>query len=642
MRAMKFLAHGLVVSSLIVVTIASSTSSAGSQASATASARVSVLDPTKADPARLLRDVTWLADDAREGRRAGTSKALECADFFQKRFTSLGLEAAGEQGFFQDFQVPLEARTGGRSSFAASAGEPRLVEAPADAKGGDLVPLFCSEGRAVTGPIVFCGFGIDDAERGRDDFHGAKLDGKIALVVRGVPKAPPKKIEKPEGEKAAPAASPHGPPTVTKDDGWGSGALIFTKVMNAKRRGAIGVILVQHPDDMEKPLLAFGEGGTARAGIPCAMVSWNGATRMFGADLAGWNGALEEGAAFAPSKSGDFVLNSDVVRVKGPARNVLAKLRGKDSSRTVVVGAHYDHLGLGGEGSLAPAERGQVHNGADDNASGDAAVLEIARLMSEGPRPDCDVLFVLWSGEELGLLGSEWWADHPTVPLENVAANLNLDMVGRADSGKLQVLAAGTAEPFASWMSDAGAKCGLELVVSTSGNMMGGSSDHATFLKRKIPALHLFSGLHSDYHKPSDDTVRFESAGAAKVTDLGVDLTRRLCAAGKLAFIAPKVDPNAKETGPRTFRSWFGSIPNYTWEKPGVLIDGTSPGSPAEHAGFLKGDVLLSIGDIKLDSVNDFVFALQTYKPGDVVLVRFERDGQKQETRVTLSTKGQQ
>jgi hypothetical protein len=429
---------------------------------------------------------------------------------------------------------------------------------------------------------------------------------------------------------------------VTKGDGWGGGGLIFTKVMNAKRRGAVGVILLPTLTDDAAPLLRFGEGGTARAGIPCAMVSWKGASTVLGTAMVNDIRAAAAADRVVPvgASAATYTLVADVHRERGPARNVLGRLRGLDPSRTVVVGAHYDHLGLGGHGSLAAGQR-EIHNGADDNASGTAAVLEMARLLLAAPRPPCDVVFALWSGEELGLLGSEYWCENPTVPLASVTANLNLDMVGRADSNKLQVLAAGTAEPFAGWLAEAGAAAGLELVVSTSGNMMGGSSDHATFIKRKIPALHLFSGLHADYHKPSDDTERFEAAGTAKVTDLSVDLVRRLCAAGKLAFVEPKADPNAKvvQSG---FRSWFGSIPNYAWDKGGVLIDGTSPGSPAEHAGFLKGDVLMGIGDIAVKTIDDFMFALQTYKPGDVVLVKFTRDGKDQETRVTLATRGQQ
>jgi len=334
-------------------------------------------------------------------------------------------------------------------------------------------------------------------------------------------------------------------------------------------------------------------------------------------------------------------VRADVERAKGPAYNVLARLPGVDSSRVVLVGAHYDHLGYGGEGSLAPDAQGQVHNGADDNASGTAAVLEIARRAKSGAKPACDVVFALWSGEELGLLGSEHWAQHPTVPLERVVANLNLDMVGRAESGALSVLGVGSAEPFESWLSSAAQHAGFELKLNRSGQGVGGS-DHQTFLKRRIPALHFFTGVHADYHKPSDDVDKFEANGAARVAFLCAEVVARIEGAPRLAWgDPPKSDENQERTGGR-FSVWFGTVPEYSYEGVGLLLSGTSAGSPAEKAGMLAGDVLIRVGDIQIDTIHDFVFALQTYKPGDVVLAKFLRDGVEESVRVTLSTRDAQ
>jgi hypothetical protein len=303
-----------------------------------------------------------------------------------------------------------------------------------------------------------------------------------------------------------------------------------------------------------------------------------------------------------------------------------------------VIGAHFDHLGHGGTGSLAPGVRA-IHNGADDNASGTAAVLEVARLLAAGPPPPCDVLVALWSGEELGLLGSERWAQSPTVPFAEVVGNVNLDMVGRAGSGTLQVLGAGSAQEFPNWLAEAGPAAGLQLTVNASSSALAGSSDHASFAKREKPVLHLFSGLHTDYHKPSDDLERFEADGAARAADLARELVLRMAEAREIAFVAPKpVEGERRIQG--GFNAWFGSVPNYAFEGPGVKIDGTSPGSPAERAGFLAGDVLLQLGDVKLDSVYDLTYALQYHKPGDVLRVRFVRDGAELEERVTLSSRG--
>jgi aminopeptidase YwaD len=418
--------------------------------------------------------------------------------------------------------------------------------------------------------------------------------------------------------------------------------------MTAKRLGARAVILAQHPRDLGSPLLAFDPSQGARSGLAVVTVGATLAEEL----LPGFTAAVlrvdrdtsAEAAEQHPLTSqgprldAELVVLGDVVREKGNATNVLARLPG-GGGPVVVVGAHYDHLGRGGPGSLDPNGVGLIHNGADDNASGTAVVLELARLLSAGPRPEGDVLFALWSGEEMGLLGSAHWCAAPTVPLTDVSANLNLDMVGRAGNGRCEVLGAGTSPAFAEWMSAAGESSGLELQVSLSGQGLGGS-DHQSFLNHQVPALHLFTGLHSDYHKPTDDTERFEADGAARVTSLALDLVGRMQAEAELAYVAPKVDENAApERNRGGMRVRFGSVPVYSYDGEGMLISGTSPNSPAERAGLLAGDVILRIGDIDVDSVRAFAYALKVYKPGDVVKTIYRRDGVEESVLVTLESR---
>jgi hypothetical protein len=316
-----------------------------------------------------------------------------------------------------------------------------------------------------------------------------------------------------------------------------------------------------------------------------------------------------------------------------------------------VIGAHYDHLGLGGEGSLAAELTGQVHNGADDNASGTATVLEMARLLAQRPKPAGDIVFALWSGEELGLLGSEHWCAHPSIALERVRANLNLDMVGRARppgeinaKPSLIVLGAGTAGAFESWLAPAGERAGLTLEINRSAVGTGGS-DHMSFMKYKIPVLHLFTGVHSDYHKPSDDSDKVDCESMARIAVLGLDLVARMQAEKELPWNAdePEMKKGAEERAAvasnRGFSVWFGSVPDYAFEGPGVLLQGTSKGSPAEKAGLLAGDILLQVGDVKIDTIHDFTYALKIYKPGDVVLTRFKRGGAEETVRIALATR---
>jgi hypothetical protein len=591
------------------------------------------VDPEVA--ARLRADVAWLADDAREGRRAGTAGEAEAARWIAARFAELGLEPAGTVGYLQPFEVPLPPRDGGESVL-------RIPGAGVTAEPGALAPLFCAEAGTAEGEVVFCGYGIADPGLGRDDFAagGPPVDGagRIALIARGVPPYPP-------AEATGPGALPIEPDPHAEDDtpptSWEGAGSLFLKVMNAKRRGFDAVLVAQHPDE-EGAIPAFDPSQGARAGLPALVISAAVAEAVMPGYAERVRESDEARRADAPvATARHAAVRADVRREDATATNVLGLVPGKDRRRVVVVGAHFDHLGRGGPGSLAPDELGAIHNGADDNASGTAVVLELARRWAAAPEsPPATLLFALWSGEELGLLGSEHWAGRPTVAIGDVAANLNLDMVGRAGDGKLSVLGAGSSAPFAGWLAEAGPRAGLELDVSLSGQGLGGS-DHQVFLRRQVPALHLFSGVHPDYHKPTDDVERFEADGAARVATLAEDLADRLMTVDELAFVAPPMDTGNTEQPERRDRGWsvwFGTVPEYV-DVQGLKLAGTSSGSPAEKAGLLAGDVIVQVGDVEIESIHDFVYMLQVYKPGDVVLTRYLRDGVEHEVRVTLATR---
>ena len=569
-----------------------------------------------ADPARLAADVAWMADDAREGRRAGTRGEAATTDWIAARLEFLGLEPAGENGgWFQEFSVPLPPEERDGTAIWA-----RGIQYT----GAELIrPLFCSVGGdLLCNPLVLCGYGVQDEERGWLDFGAEPSlpEGAVVLMARGLPRGA-------GGDDI----------NSSDDDGtWGFQGSLFHKVMLAKGFGASGVLIAQHPDDSSPPM-SFDAGSGAVAGIPCVMIKAEVAESLapgYGEAIRLLDG-MERRVAPEALPVSELGFHVRVAREEGRARNVLARLPGGDGPM-VVLGAHLDHLGYGGPGSLAPGTR-EIHNGADDNASGCAVLLEAARLLSAGEPPAGDVLFAFWSGEELGLLGSSHFSRNPTISLDAVACNYNLDMVGRAGDGRLSVLGAGSSSVFAAWLAEAGPAAGLDLEVSLTSQGLGGS-DHQVFLGREIPSLHLFSGLHSDYHTPTDDADGFEAGGAAKVTALVLELVDRAHIEAP-RYKRSDVEGAAVGRNRRGFRVMFGTVPDYAFDGDGLRLTGTTPGSPAERAGMLPGDILYEVGGVEIITIHDFVHFLQIHKPGDVVSAFFERDGVEIQSFVTLESR---
>jgi hypothetical protein len=340
-------------------------------------------------------------------------------------------------------------------------------------------------------------------------------------------------------------------------------------------------------------------------------------------------------------------LSAEVVRRQAETSNVLGILPGR-SDEILVLGAHYDHLGWGGQGSLAPGVL-EIHNGADDNASGTAVLMELAEALARGARasgeqPARTILVAFWGAEEQGLLGSSHWMRQPTVDLGKVLCNVNLDMVGRLEGGAVTVGSHWTAQAFGPALAAAAeAVAGLELRLTDEGSPTTGGSDHMSFHKEEIPAMFFFAGLHADYSKPSDDWETLDYDRMALLCEQVLVLVDRLSTADRahFAWIPPEVDPDAERRSVAGARAWFGSIPDYAAspEGGGMQIAGTSPGGPAEAAGLLKGDVIKRVGDVAVTDIYDFMDSLAKYKPGDVVEVEVLRDGERLTLPVTLSAR---
>lgn len=298
---------------------------------------------------------------------------------------------------------------------------------------------------------------------------------------------------------------------------------------------------------------------------------------------------------------------------------------------TIVIGAHYDHLGFGKDhNSLDANPDGKIHNGADDNASGTAGVLELARYFSANKKTEkYNFLFMCYSGEELGLIGSKKWCDAPSYPLEKINYMLNMDMIGRLNDStkKLIIYGVGTSPVWVP-MIDA-AKSDLSIKKDSAGI---GPSDQTSFYLKNIPVLHFFTGQHADYHKPSDDIEKINFIGEVKVLEYIVNIIHATEGMQKLTFLKTK-NP---DTGKGGFKVTMGIMPDYTFEGKGLHVDGVSDGKPAAKAGVLKGDLIIQLGEFPVGNVQDYMKALSNFKKGDSTLVKILREGKEITLNVTF------
>ncbi|HSE49997.1 MAG TPA: M28 family peptidase [Terriglobales bacterium] len=571
-----------------------------------------------ADPARYLNDVRKLADPRMEGRGAGTRGLNKARDYVEREFKRLGLEPAGEAGkYTQWFDVTVGAKLKGKNRLAATvSGKEEKLKLRED-----YVPLTFSASGAAAAPVVFVGYGASAPEFGYDDYMHMDVKDKIVLVLRNEPPG----FQQKSGNQG---------PT--------HHALLITKAINARVHGAKAVVLVNAaPGKGEEDLLMkFGQAGPEDAGIPIVQVKRAVADRWLGAEktsLDALQKAIDEKSqpdSRSLPESMKVALEVDIERIHKQVANVLAYLPGK-TDEYVIVGGHYDHLGRGGQSSLAPSLVGQVHPGADDNASGAAGVLELARLFAaERGKLQRGVLFMEFAGEELGILGSSWWVKHPTRPLEKAVAMLNMDMIGRIAGGKVFIGGVGTGSTLKALVEGAVPKHQLTVDYSASGYA---ASDHTSFVTQKIPVLFFFSGLHSDYHKPSDTWEKIDAASAARLLDLVAELTSDL--AGDTArpqFVRVETDQRPAGGGGGGYGPYFGSIPDFGQVETGVKFADVRPGSPAAKAGIKGGDILVQWNEMQIKNLQDFTFALRKSKVGDVVEVKVLRGSETMTFKVTL------
>lgn len=317
---------------------------------------------------------------------------------------------------------------------------------------------------------------------------------------------------------------------------------------------------------------------------------------------------------------------------EGTAHNVIAYLNNQ-ADKTIIIGAHFDHLGLGENGSSLDANpQGKIHNGADDNASGVAGVIELARYFSKNKiKEKSNFLFICFSGEELGLFGSKYFTEHPTVDLGSVNYMINMDMIGRLNPTTKSVSVSGTGTSPV-WEPALKSISGTQLSIKTDSAGVG-PSDHTSFYLKNIPVLHFFTGSHSDYHKPSDDWDKINYAGEKEVLELIVTLIEKIDHEPKLTFLETK---NKSMNSARSFKVTLGIMPSYTSDSSGLLVDGVTDGRPAQKAGIETGDIITQIGEYPIQDIQNYMEVLGKFEKGQTVPVKVKRKAEEITLRVTF------
>ncbi len=573
-----------------------------------------------------LAHIKFLSSAEMKGRATGSPELEQAANYIEKQFRSAGLKPVNGS-YQQAFPVTTSSRMGAKNRFEYVNGRrKKKLELERD-----FIPLNFSAATKAAGAVVFAGYGITAPEYRYDDYAGLDVHNKFVLILRHEPQE--------FDEKSVFAGK-----TYTEH------SQLFSKAINARNHGALGVILINdranHSGDADT-LEVFGTtAGPTNCGLPFVQVKAADAEPWFA--LANRKMDRLEADIDRELKPRSFAFpdslqvreSVDVERVVKTAHNVSGYIPG-ETDEYVVIGAHFDHLGLGEQFSMAPSQAGTVHPGADDNASGTAGVIELARWFATQPNLKRGVLFLTFAGEELGLLGSSYYVNHPELPLRNAVAMINLDMIGRVSDGKLYIGGAGTGTTLRPILDQIAPGSTLKVDFSDSGGY--GSSDHTSFTTREVPVLFFFSGLHGDYHKPSDTWDKIDAPDAAKVLQLAGSVAFKLASdEGRPQFVRVKEADNANAGGTSGKSSgsgygpYFGSIPDFAEPPKGVRFADVKEGSPAAMAGLRRGDILVEFAGKPIQNLYDFTFALRAQKPGDAIEVKVLRGLESISAKVVL------
>ncbi len=563
-----------------------------------------------ADVVQLRRYVTTLASERFAGRQTGTEGERLAREFLVGELKRLGAKPLPGQ---KDFALPFEFTAGARDGGTTVS------------VGGKARALSFSDSGDVTAGVVFAGYGIvvpESQDFGYDSYATLDVTDKIVVVLRYFPEDTDQKTR--------------GILARYSD--------LRYKAMAARQHGAKAMLVVtgpRSPNAGELVPMTF-DTALAGSGIVAASIDRDAGNAILAAAGKNLNEVQQSLDSGNPHVAGfeipaTVTVRTKVERDRHTAYNIVGYLpatgRPAGEKPWLALGAHYDHLGHGENGSslASKEEAGKIHGGADDDASGDAAVLAIAGIFARQPRPR-HVLIAFWSGEELGLLGSAAFIAAPPVKVADIAAYLNFDMVGRMQDNKLSVQATGTSKSWDKLIEQANVKAGFNVSVQPDPYQ---PTDVQTFNAAGVPSLNFFTGAHVDYHKPSDTADKIDYDDLDRIVEFAAAIARRVEDSAEAPLFA-KVEPQVQGPGGRAgVRVFTGTVPDYATEARGLLLGGVVAGGPAEAAGLQKGDVIVEIAGQTIANIYDYTYALDVLKIGQPAKVVFVRNGERKETTLT-------
>jgi len=577
---------------------------------------------TWSDPQITAKDIKaqifYIASDQFKGRFTGSREIRKVSEYIKDQFESYGLKPLFEGSYFQKFPFIEKLNITAHNSFSITGIKNYKLHS-------DYITAPFSGKTNLTAGLVFGGYGISAPKLNYDDYAGLNVKGKIVIVM---------------------CYNPEHDSSTTEFDMYSS---FRQKAATAKDKGAVGIIFVNGhspKNDADELMELRYDGAPAIKDFAALNVKKSVIDELFkkqGLDFARYQEKIDnekKPASFTFNDNLKAVIKTEVHEVENFGRNVAGYLEGNDpllKDEYIIIGGHYDHLGIDQMkyASMYKGRTPKIHNGADDNASGTTGVLELAeKFASQKQQLKRSIIFITFSGEELGILGSTYFVNNPPVPTNKIVAMLNMDMIGRlSDKNELTVIGTGTSSRWKDLLNENN-KYNFELKFSDAGT---GGSDHQAFTNKNIPVLFFFTGMHPDYHKPSDDAEKINLIGEEQVVNYVYNIAYAIDNENTRPDFVKVEEPKMRGGG--SSKVSVGTIPEFGYNGTGYKISGVTEGGAAQKGGMKAGDIIVKFGNKDIGNIYDFMYAIGKYNPGDSVDVTVLRDGKKLKLKLELQAK---